>query len=159
MLHEGKAWARNTIIFRGLRLLEILNGPDGPRFCSPLLDSPSNIGWLPLLSHSTFVSVCQETLSEQLGENWDFPWDTEPSLYLSFHSVCWPMYVETTIPPWVGAHEAPTGSVTTPLLHGWGLNIHPPVPINLTSPVWGDGDRLFASVHSPGHPRSPPGST
>lgn len=30
----GEGWAKNNIIFRGLRLLKILNGPDGPRFRS-----------------------------------------------------------------------------------------------------------------------------
>lgn len=51
--------------------------------------------------------------------------------------------------PWVGAHTAPTESVTTLLLHGWSLNIRPPVPISLTSPVWRDGDHPFASSHIP----------
>lgn len=150
--------ARNTIIFGGLRLLKVLL-----KWSLVVLDSalhiyPEEISRqaLKYLMTSSMIPLnLQEALSEQLGENWGFPQDTQSCLYLFFHSCPDPCAWRQQY-PWVGAHEAPTGSVTTPLLHGWGLNIHPLVPICLTSPVWREGDSPSASLHSPRTARVPP---
>ena len=121
-------WARNTIIFRGLGLLRILNSPDDPRFCSLHLPRGSLLLHIaPQISDEflRFPTQCllqfvnlQEALSEQLGENWGFPQDTEPCLFVFSLAVLMTHVHGDNNTLLVGVHEAPTGSVTTPLLHG-----------------------------------------
>lgn len=170
VLPMGVGWARNAIIFRGLRLLKTLNGPDGPRVCclhlprgSLLLQTaPQNIWRLPPVSHSTFVSVCQLPGSPfwAPGREWGFPPRHRAlTVFICLsYLVCWPMYMETTIPP---------ACVPTRRLQGqWLL-------LDFMADVWastylspsalhhqpqGVGIIPLSTCTALGHPRSSPGS-
>ena len=155
----GWGWAGNIIIFRGLRLLKILNRPMVLDSTFTQRKSPPLIAFQIFedFLHSYTQLCCSLSASRKpFLSNWERTGDS-PKTYNPICiclTRCPDPRTRRQLYPWVGAHTAPTESVTTPLLHGWSLNIRPPVPISLTSPVWIISLPPYTSPGQPGSPIS-----
>ena len=149
VLPLGGGLARNT--FRGLRLQKILNNVPG--FLYPEEVSPTRQLLKYLMTSSALTLNLPCSLSTSRKPFWATgrglglpPRHTTPSVFIFPHRVLTPGLRDSSM-PWVGAHEVPTGSVTTPcfMADAWtSAHLSPPVLHHPSG--WGSWDGVLVCL-------------